>query len=89
MQPEKCSIASAYNNPSDNLTENISWEQFDYYNKNKTKSYKGLYVNMENMNVLPQLPQPRFRARDLHALYDIIDRSSHAPDSSGRIQKML
>ena len=41
--------------------------QFDYYDQKKV-----LYVNMEYMDLLPptapNCPQPRFRARDLHAL---------------------
>ena len=45
-----CSTASACNNPSDSITEIIRLEQFDYYNQ---KQNEVIYVNMENMDVLP------------------------------------
>ena len=41
---------SARNNPSDSITEIVILEQFDYYNQ---KQNEVLYVNMENMDVLP------------------------------------
>ena len=50
VPPAKCSTASAYNNPSDSITEIVMLEQFDYYNQ---KQNEVLYVNMENMDFLP------------------------------------
>ena len=56
-----CSIVSACNNPSDSITEIVRLEQFDYFNQ---KENEVLYVNMENMDFLPQLPPASFsRAR--------------------------
>ena len=45
-----CSTVSACNNPSDNITEIVRLEQFDYYNQ---KQNEVLYVNMEIMDFLP------------------------------------
>ena len=47
---------------SDSITEIVRLEQFDYYNE---KSYT---LTWRIWTSCPQLPQPRFRARDLHAL---------------------
>ena len=51
LSPAKCSIASAYNNTSDNkiITEIRYFEQLDYYDQ---KQNKVLYVNMEYMDLL-------------------------------------
>ena len=45
-----CSTASACSNPSDSITEIVRLEPFDYYNQNQNEV---LYVNMENMDLLP------------------------------------
>ena len=46
------------NNPSDSITEIVRLEPFDYYNQ---KQNEVLYVNMENMDLLP--PASFSRAR--------------------------
>ena len=66
VTPTKCSIASAYNNHSDFITEIRYLEQFDYYNQ---KQNKVLYVNMENMDVMsPTAPSLVF-AREIYTPY--------------------
>ena len=51
MSPAKYFTASACNNLSDSITEIVILEQFDYYNQ---KQNKVLYVNIENLDFLPQ-----------------------------------
>ena len=47
MSPAKCSTASACNNLSDNITEIVRLEQFDYYNqKLPTLAYRRLRGDM-------------------------------------------
>jgi len=58
LSPAKCSTASACNNPSDSITEIVRLEQLNYYNQ---KQNEVLYVNMENMDLLP--PTSFSRAR--------------------------
>ena len=58
LSPAECSTAFACNNPSGSVTEIIT-------TKHKTKSYT---LTWRIWTFCPQLPQPRFRARDLHAL---------------------
>ena len=66
LSPAKCSTASVCNHPSDSITETVRLEQFDYYNQTQNEV---IYVNMENVDFLPQLPPTSFsRARLAHPI---------------------
>ena len=61
-----CSTASACNNPSDSITEIVRLEPFDYYNQ---KQNEVLYVNMENMDLLPPTAPSLVFARETYTPY--------------------
>ena len=62
----KCSTASACNNPSDSITEIVRLEPLDYYNQ---KQNEVLYVNMENMDLLPPTAPSLVFARETYTPY--------------------
>ena len=66
LSPAKCSTAFACNNLSDCITEIVRLEQFDYYNQ---KQNEVLYVNMENMDLLPPTAPSLVFARETYTPY--------------------
>ena len=66
LSPARCSTASACNNPSDSITEIVRLEPFDYYNQ---KQNEVLYVNMENMDLLPPTAPSLVFARETDTPY--------------------
>ena len=72
-------MASACNNPSDNITEYAIWEQFDYYDQ---KQNRVLYVDMENMDLLPPTAPNFVFMRETYTPYWIGSRAflrAHSP----------
>jgi len=63
LSPAKC---SACNNPSDSITEIVTLEQLDYHNQ---KQNEVLYVNMENLDLLPPTAPSLVFARETYTPY--------------------